>query len=85
MFRMLTGIFPFPLPDDADVTSADGARDAVLRSRNAVPPAPSNYRMGLPRQIDGVARKSLEPEAINRYRDAVEFGVALDRLIQEFS
>ena len=85
LFRMLTGMFPFPLPDDADTSTAANAREAVLRSRQAIPPPPSRFRLGLPTQIDGVVRRALAPESRDRFLDTNVFGAELDRLIGEFS
>ena len=85
LYRTLTGVFPFALPDEEDRSNLESIRSAVARVRRTPAIPPSVFRLGLPRHIDGLVARALAPMPAERFNDAVEFGSALDRLIGEFT
>lgn len=82
LFQLLTGLFPFPIGRAEDMTTASGAREAVLRSRQRPPAPPSAFRMGLPRQVDAVVLRALSADPQDRYRDANALARDLESLVR---
>jgi len=78
LYRMLTGVFPFPVFETAESLES-------LRARREAPPPPSRLRLGLPAQIDGVVARALAPDPAARYSDAIMFGAQLEHVIEEFT
>lgn len=85
LYQMLTGILPFPLPTDANTSTAAGARDALVSSRLRRVASPSRFRMGLNPAVDAIVRKALDPAAQARFESARSFAKALDELPESAS
>jgi eukaryotic-like serine/threonine-protein kinase len=81
LFRMLTGVFPFPVTPEGEIDSPGTARDALLRGHEAGVPPLSRFRLGLAPEIGEVVKKSLATAPEDRFRDGVELGQRLDDLI----
>jgi serine/threonine protein kinase len=81
LFRMLTGVFPFPVTPEGEIDSPGTARDALLRGHEAGVPPLSRFRFGLSPEIGELVEKSLATVPEDRFRDGVELGQRLDEVI----
>jgi serine/threonine protein kinase len=82
LYRLLTGVYPFPLPSSSDRATAATLREAILRSHRTVPLPPSAFRPELSRDVDVLLRRVLAPDAHSRPQDAVAFGSELDDILR---
>jgi len=69
LYRMLTGVFPFPLRSSVDTSTAAAARSAASEARKAPPAPPSRFRLGLRSNIDEVVLAALQPVPSDRPPD----------------
>jgi len=70
LFKMLTGTYPFPMPEFARDLSTEQARSQLLRSRQVTPPPASRYRLGLSARIDNCLSRMLHPDPAQRFSTA---------------
>jgi eukaryotic-like serine/threonine-protein kinase len=66
LYRMLTGVFPFPLISSTDKSTAAAARIAASEAHKGAPAPPSRFRLGLSSDVDEVVLATLQPAAIDR-------------------
>ncbi len=77
LYRMLTGMFPFPFSKDLTHSTAAEARATLAEARHGRPQPPSRFRLDLPRSLDSLVLAALEPEPGNRPRNGTELAQAL--------
>jgi len=80
LYRLLTGVYPYPLGNNRDLSTRVGVRSAITRRRD--PPAPpSEFRLGIPKALDDIALQALAPEPANRYANAAQLRDSLVHLL----
>jgi eukaryotic-like serine/threonine-protein kinase len=79
-YRMLTGSLPFNAPNDSAM---------MYQILNVEPPAPSTYRMDIPKLLDKLVMKSIAKDLEDRHQNWEEFEqelvLAFDKLPREVS
>jgi eukaryotic-like serine/threonine-protein kinase len=74
LYESLTGQNPFDGPDD---------RSVAQRIRHGAPALPSRQAAGVPGSVDRIILRCLEKLPADRYYDAAELNVALERLLRQ--
>lgn len=85
LYRLLTGVFPFPLVARSEMTTAASARNALLQSRRVEAPPLSRFSLVQMDKIQPLVEKALAVDPHERFRDAVELGRQLDSLLGELT
>jgi len=79
LYRAACGIHPFPLLSPEAVSATSEFRRILSRGRKEIKPPSKLLMMNLPK-LDEVFLKSMAYDPFNRYRNANEFGAALQAL-----
>ncbi len=74
LYEAVTGQNPFEGPDD---------RSVAQRIRHVTPPLPSRQVSGIPSSFDRVIQRCLEKLPSDRFFDAAELNLALERLLRQ--
>ncbi len=74
LYESLTGQNPFDGPDD---------RSVAQRIRHSTPALPSRQVAGIPSSVDRIILRCLEKLPADRYYDAAELNIALERVLRQ--
>lgn len=81
LYRMLTGVHPYPIESNENVSATREFAAALSRGRRAIVP-PSRYLMQRAYDLDDVVMKALEFDMFSRFRNAREFYAGLNEIKQ---
>jgi len=81
-YIMLTGRFPFDIPQDYKTNTKEDIEKLIIKTRMKLPEPPSNYNSEIPKEIDKIVLKALNPHDKCRYKDAGEMLEALAKYEQ---
>jgi len=79
LYRAICGIHPFPLLSPDAVSATSEFRRVLSQGRKDIKPPSKLLMIDLP-QLDEVLLKAMAYDPFNRYRNANEFGAALQKL-----
>lgn len=79
LYRALCGIHPFPLLSPETVSATSEFRRVLSRGRRDIKPPSKLLLLEVP-QLDEVLLKAMAYDPFDRYRNANEFGAALEQL-----
>lgn len=80
LYRAVCGIHPFPLLSPEAVSATSEFRGVLSRGRKDIKPPSKLLLLEVP-QLDRALLKSMAFDPFNRYRNANEFGVALEAVM----